>query len=566
MFNKTSVFFSSIVLAQSFTIFPEYFIATSSIYLLITLTLITYNTYGLIVQKSLSNCLALICLMSCCLVINDDLICLNYVSFHNTVINDYMKFFSQFIVCLFSSIFFYFIADFLKDQKLVSFEYLLIVFLAILGLVLLCGTNDLLTAYLAIELTSLSSYVLAAFKKTSNYSVEAGIKYFVTGAISSAFFLLGSSFIYFLSGSVNLLDIWDLLSVNRFFPNIHAILQNHEINLETVDSLLAFEFAMCDFWYELITYFSFWTYWLGHAEFFNFSFLEYGLTLVLFSLFIKLALAPFHLWSLDVYEGSPSNSTFFFAVLTKLSIFVFLVRLCYIAFTEFNNTWQFYSLIIGVLSVFIGSFGGLKQKRFKTLLAYSSTSHMGYSLLAFSSGQYLGVQMIFFYLLIYMISSLCVWFIFILLKLKTNETNIKYNKELGDFSLLKNSNLSLALAMGLVMFSIAGIPPLIGFFSKINIFLSIIKSGFYRSLQFYLVALLSILCSVISTFYYIRVIKILFFENSLVSRLYCSITSSKTIILGILLFLLVFLFTNPTIIYLLTYKVVFSSTLLDCYK
>jgi len=193
------------------------------------------------------------------------------------------------------------------------------------------------------------------------------------------------------------------------------------------------------------------------------NFVEFGLTLVLFSLFIKLALAPFHLWSLDVYEGAPTSSTFFFAVVTKLSIFVLLIRLCYISFFSLKNCWQFYSLWIGIFSIFVGSFGGLKQRRLKTLLSYSSTSHMGYVLIAFSTSTVISIQMLLFYMFIYMISGLCFWYIILLLRLKKKNLESKYNKELSDLVLLKKSNKALAICLSLTMFSIAGIPPMIGF-------------------------------------------------------------------------------------------------------
>jgi NADH-quinone oxidoreductase subunit N len=273
----------------------------------------------------------------------------------------------------------------------------------------------------------------------------------------------------------------------------------------------------------------------------------------LFSLFIKLALAPFHFWSLDVYEGSPTSSTFFFAVLTKLSLFVFLTRLCYTAFFPLIDCWQFYSLWVGVLSVFVGSFGGLKQRKLKTLLAYSSTSHMGYSLLAFSSGHVLGIRMLLFYLIIYMIAGACTWFIILLLRVKRQKVIFKYTKELGDLVLLNKSNAGLALSLALTMFSIAGLPPLIGFFAKMGIFLSLLQ------FKTYTIPLLVILCSVVSTFYYIRIVKVLYFENLLVGKLYHPLSTNKTIILSFLLLSLVLLFINPNFLFLLVFEVVIES-------
>ena len=524
----------NIINLQSFTVFSEYFISISIIYVLIVIVLITYNIYGLMLQKAISECMSLILFMACYLMINDDLITFDFVTFNNSIINDYFAFFTKIIICFFSALYFLLISDSLKEQKLTSFEYLLIILFSILGLLLLCSSNDLLITYLAIELSSLAFYILASFKKTSSYSVDSGIKYFIIGAISSAFFLLGSSFLYGFTGSLNFLDFFDLFECSLFytFP-YHMYDSPNNIG----------EFLWYMWLLERITVI---------PPFFDYNFVELGLTLILFSLFIKLALAPFHLWSLDVYEGSPTSSTIFFAVITKLSIFVILVRLCYISFFSVKDCWQFYSLWIGVFSIFVGSFGGLKQRKFKTLLAYSSTSHMGYSLIAFSTSTYMGIQMLLFYLVIYMISGLSIWSIFLLLNVKNNKAFVKYNKELGDFALLKKSNSTMAFSLALTMFSIAGIPPMIGFIAKMSVFLSVV------GITFYLVALLSIVFSVVSTFYYIRLIKILYFENLLVGKLYYPITNEKTIILSLLVFSLIFLFLNPTLLYLFSYKVVLS--------
>ncbi len=525
---------SSLVFLQSFTIFPEYFIGVSIIYILIVIVLVTYNVYGLMIQKAVSECMALIMFMSCFLLFNDDLISIELLTFNNSVYNDYLGFYTKFIVCFSSAIYFLIISNSLKDQRLTSFEYLLLMLFSILGLILMCSSNDLLTAYLAIELASLSCYLLASFKKTSSYSVEGGIKYFITGAVSSAFFLLGSSLIYGITGSINFYDFFDMLNRRFFFDHFPPYL------------IIGEPFTSTPIGIWLIPVFKKYKV----IQSFDYSFTELGLTLILFSLFIKLALAPFHLWSLDVYEGSPTSASFFFAVISKLSIFVLLLRLCYTSFYSIKGCWQFYSIWIGLFSIFVGSFGGLKQRKLKTLLAYSSTSHMGYVLIAFSTVTYIGIQMLFFYLILYIIAGLCTWSIILFLRLKKKGLGNKYNKELGDLVLLRRSNPALAFSFALTMFSIAGIPPMVGFLAKMSVFLSVV------GISFYAIAFLSILFSVVSTFYYIRIIKILYFENSLVGRLYYSIDGGKTLTLSLLVFSLIFLFLNPTFLYLLNYKTI----------
>ena len=539
MKKKLALGLPSLVALHSFTVFSEYFLSISIIYVLIVIVLITYNVYGLMLQRALSESLALVLLMTGYLAFNDDLLVLNFSNFNNSIINYYFAFFTKILICLFYEFYFLIVANSLKEQKLISFEYLLIILFATLGLLLMCSSNDLLTAYLAIELSSLAFYILASFRKVSSYSVESGIKYFVTGAISSAFFLLGTSFIYGLTGSINFSDFHDLFECSSvyFYP--------YDLFYDSWDSdkdelwKIIYRLMLLDIDRFPIL-----------AELFNYSFVEFGLTLILFSLFIKLSLAPFHLWSLDVYEGSPTSSTFFFAVITKLSLFVLLIRLCYQSFFSLKSCWQFYSLWIGVFSIFVGSFGGLKQRRLKTLLAYSSTSHMGYALIAFSTSTFIGVQMFLFYMLIYMVSGLSIWYVILLLRLKKKNFENKYNKELSDLALLKKSNAPLAFSLSLTMFSIAGIPPLVGFLAKMNVFLSVV------GISFYFIALASILCSVVSTFYYIRIIKVLYFENLLVGKLYYPIKTTKTVILSVLIFSLVFFFFNPSILYLINYKAI----------
>ena len=553
MNKKLVLSLPSLVALHSFSVFPEYFLSISIIYVLIVITLITYNIFNLMLQKALSESMALILLMTSYLTFNDDLLILNFSNFNNSIINDYFAFFTKILICLFSAFYFFIVGNFLKEQKLTSFEYLLIILFAILGLMLMCSSNDLLTAYLAIELSSLAFYILASFRKISSYSVESGIKYFVIGAISSAFFLLGSSFIYGFTGSINFSDFHDLFECSSIYVRPYYLFSDSwDLGIDELKKLI---YILTLFDTDLLVpsivelFFP--------EELFNYSFIEFGLTLILFSLFIKLSLAPFHLWSLDVYEGSPTSSTFFFAVITKLSIFVLLIRLCYQSFFSLKSCWQFYSLWIGIFSIFVGSFGGLKQRRVKTLLAYSSTSHMGYALIAFSTSTFVGIQMFLFYMFIYMVSGLCVWYIILLLRLKKNFSEKKYSKELSDLTLLRKSNTALAFSLSLTMFSIAGIPPLVGFLAKMSVFLSVV------GISFYFIALASIICSVVSTFYYIRIIKILYFENLLIGKLYYPIKTTKTIILSVSIFSLLFFFSNPTILYLVNYKAIMCLFLIN---
>jgi hypothetical protein len=273
-----------------------------------------------------------------------------------------------------------------------------------------------------------------------------------------------------------------------------------------------------------------------------------GLLLIFFSLFFKLSLAPFHLWSPDVYENSPTSSSFFFAVVPKISIFVVLVRLVYSSFFFAFDWIQELLLVIAILSIMAGSLGGLYQRKIKSLLAYSSISHMGYLMIAFSSASIEGLQMLFCYLIVYTLTGLCIWSSIIIIRLKKKD-KIKQNKDLADLVLLSKSNYVLALVLMSALFSIAGIPPLVGFIAKMNIFLVAMEN------KLYIVSIISVLFSVISTFFYLRLIKIMYFEPLLVGRLYYPINSSEVFVIIALFLSLIFFFVNPTLLYLLAYKI-----------
>lgn len=330
-----------------------------------------------------------------------------------------------------------------------------------------------------------------------------------------------------------------LLSSSSIKSSLHNITQDNESYIISFAHILTLFSLFFNFSYSLNE----------TSDFvFDAALIELGVLIVLISLFFKLALSPFHLWSPDVYEGSPSSSTFFFTVISKLSIFVFLLKICYISFYSIIADWQFYSLIVAILSIIVGSIGGLKQRKFKSILAYSSISNMGLILVSFSAGNFEGIKAFFYFFIIYIISGLAVWSIFLLLKLKKKIPSEKHNKDLGDFSLLHEFNVILAYASVITIFTISGIPPMVGFLAKVSIFLSLTEASMYC------VALISILASVISTFFYIRILKVIFFENVLVGKLFYPTNSKDNIIRSFLFFLLLFLFISPTLLSFFTYK------------
>nr|YP_010377387.1 NADH dehydrogenase subunit 2 [Nitzschia dissipata]QYB23074.1 NADH dehydrogenase subunit 2 [Nitzschia dissipata] len=494
--------------------------------------------------------------LSSLLLLNEDLVSFNFLSSNNFIINDYLGFAAKLVVCLTTVLFLMLITTSYEDKTVQNnFEYTVLILISVFGLLLLCSSNDLITAYLSIELQSVAFYIMAAFKKNSIYSIESGLKYFVIGSLSSAFFLFGSAIIYGCVGSLNFDDIRMFLSLSLTFfsessssvnpsnSDINSILISLKStsqldlssNAQILQHILNNHFDSLNAGYRAV-----------ESSNFNLDFIYLGFIFLCLSLFIKLSLAPFHFWSLDVYEGSPNTTTIFFAVVPKIGLFVLLIRICYASFySNFSSAWQSYFLIIAVLSIFIGSVGGLEQRKLKTLLAYSSISHTGYLLLSFSSSSLEGMSMMLYYLAIYMVSSLCFWSVYLFINPKKKNYFKKQNKELGDLVLLRESNPLLALILAMTLFSIAGIPPIVGFLAKIGVFLEVIKSSAY------LISLIGILCSVASTFYYIRIIKILYFENILVGKLYENISTKKSLLISLLALSLIVLCIDPSIIYFL---------------
>ena len=540
----------SLILSE-IVVFPELFLGISIIYLVLHFTFLTIKKNYILIQSSLIFLSVLVLFLSLCLLLNDSLIYLDFTSFNNTIISDYLSFTVKGFTLLLALLCLLVMKPYLINQKINNFEYVLLILFSVLGLLFLCCSNDLITAYLALELQSLSFYVLAAFKKNSSFSVDAGIKYFILGALSSSLFLFGSSILYATTGTICFSDFKDLFNIE--FIKVENSIELDKIHLENSNILIFYlylkSFITPDAMYsndilELSDFF------LEHEKtdlLFIYNLSKFGLLLILISLFFKLAIAPFHTWSPDVYENSPSSSTLFFSIVPKLPIFVLLIRIFYQSFSGFVDDWRHFMVIFVILTTIIGSFGGLEQRKLKSLLVYSSISHMGYSLIAFSVETFESFQMLFCYLLVYSFSGLCVWSIFISIKVKSNYLQ-KHNKDLTDLTALGKSNNTLAIYFATVLFSVAGFPPMIGFLVKISIFLTVLESNIF------FVPLICILCSVIGTFYYIRLIKILFFEKVLAGKLYFSINYFNALLVSVLFYLFIFLFVNPTLIFLFSHK------------
>ena len=567
----------NILLFKDIVIFSELFLGISIIYLVIHCTFLAVQKKYPLIQNSVIYLSVLSLLFSVYLILNEHLTVLEVSSLNNTFLLDYTGFFSKIIIGCLSLFCLIMMQPYIINQKINNFEYFLLILFSVLGLFLLCSSNDFLTSYLAIELQSLSFYVLAAFKKNSTFSVEAGIKYFVLGAFSSSMFLFGSSLLYGFTGTIYFTEFSTLffnevpgndILLNPYYYNDMFNTSVGEMKwsvysqkyfgffieekdfAEAITNLVAFDKeilpTMC-FLKALgstgeMAYLS-----PNTDNLFDTNLIKFALIFIFIGLFFKLTAAPFHIWAPDVYEGSPSSSTFFFSVVPKLAIFVLLLRIFYNSFYGFVDSWRYFIVLIIISSIVVGSFGGLEQRKLKSLLVYSTISHMGYSLIAFSAGTFESLQMLISYLVVYSFSGLCVWSIFLVMRLKNNYYQ-KQNKDLTDLVLLSKSNPMVAVFFTTVLFSLAGFPPMIGFLVKLGVFTTAIESSMY------FVALISILCSVVGTFYYIRLIKILYFEKSLTGKLYYPITTQSSIMITFLFYLLLFTFINPTLLFLLSYK------------
>ena len=617
------------LLFKEISIFPELFLGVSLVYLVLHGSFVSMrNSYPLI-QTSMVYLGVLVLFLSLLLLINDKLYVLELGIFNNSLSNDYMSFSSKLVIGLLSLICLLMVQSYLVAQRLNQFEYVLFFLFSVLGLFVLCSSNDLITAYLAIELQTLSFYVLASFNRNSTFSVDAGIKYFILGSLSSGLFLFGSSLLYGISGTVNFTEFKELFAHSipedktysenyqlDIFSNIyhHSLIMSQfkndlscylidksgnfldlspsaveEISCFNsnlfIDKLCVFNLLIEKYSSTLLLFilnlknfeigslmlemYSFQNFnnnsglislisildlvnsysvnSFSFQESFNLELIKCALLFLLISLFFKLAVAPFHIWSPDVYESSPSSSTFFFAVVPKLGIFILMLRIFYYSFFSFFSSWSFILISVISATVFIGSFGGIEQRKLKSLLVYSSISHMGYSLIAFGSGTFDNLQILFNYLIIYSFSGLCIWSIFIMTRVKTSHFK-KQNKDLTDLVAFSKSNYTLATFFSVILFSVAGFPPMVGFLVKINVFLTAIESSMY------FIALISILCSVVATFYYIRIIKIVYFEKTVSGKLYYPISAERVYILSALLWSMILLFINPTLLFLFSHK------------
>ena len=472
-------------------VLPELFISIAIIFLL---------SYGVIYSTSTSynypilsvnvSCLGfLVLFIAFLLCINNSLS--SMVIFNNLLIVDSFTTFVKTFILLTSMLCILISLNYLKYNKINSFEFTLLILLSVLGMLLLVSSYDLLSLYLAIELMSLSFYILAAYKRNSEFSGEAGLKYFILGAFSSGLLLFGSSMLYGFTGMTNFEDIAKLILGLGSSASISDALSYNGIFI--------------------------------------------GILFISISLLFKVAAAPFHMWSPDVYEGSPTPVTAFFSTVPKLALIALYIRLFFFTFYDFISLWQELFLICAIISMIWGSIAALSQKRIKRLMAYSGIVNVGYMLIGVASGTISSIVGLLVYLVIYVIMTIAFFsFILGIQKYKNNSLNIY----LTDLTNIGKTNSVVAMAISLVLFSMIGVPPLAGFFGKMYLFFAIMNS------ELYVAAIIGVLSSVIAAFYYIRIIKLMYFENSKKYSLYKAMDRANSYVLGISLFLLIVFFIS----------------------
>jgi NADH-quinone oxidoreductase subunit N len=308
--------------------------------------------------------------------------------------------------------------------------------------------------YLGIELQSLALYVVAAIKRDSLASSESGVKYFVLGALSSGILLYGCSLIYGFSGSTNFSEINILIS------------QLENLNLGLI----------------------------------------FGLVFVLVGLAFKISAVPFHMWTPDVYEGAPTSITSYFAVVPKVAGLAVLIKFMFIPFSNILTEWQIIIIFISIASMILGAIAAISQKNIKRLLAYSSIGHIGYALAGVATGAVNGYKSSIVYICIYVIMNIGFFSCLYLLK-KDNE----YKENISDLSGISKKHPLLAISFLILLFSLAGIPPLGGFFAKFYVFSAVLEQKMYT------LAIIGLLTTVISAFYYLKIIKTIYFDDSVVT-------------------------------------------------
>tara|TARA_B100001123_G_C15277137_1_gene1012600 strand:- start:853 stop:2049 length:1197 start_codon:yes stop_codon:yes gene_type:complete len=337
--------------------------------------------------------------------------------------------------------------DYIKSNNIDRIEYPIIILASVLGMILMISSYDLIIFYLGLELQSICLYILASFRRDDEKSTEAGLKYFVLSALASGLLLYGCSLIYGFTGSTN----FELISLNLNEANTAAV---------------------------------------------------FGIVFIIVGLAFKISAVPFHMWTPDVYEGAPTSVTLFFALIPKIAAISIFIRFMHVPFVNMIDQWQTIIIFLSIASMILGAVAAIGQSNIKRLMAYSSIGHMGYALAGIATGTILGFQSTIIYLTIYLIMNLGAFGCIFMMK----RENVFY-ENINDLSGLSKNHPMISLSFLVILFSLAGIPPLAGFFAKFYVFMAVIEAKMYA------LAIIGLVTTVISAFYYLRIIKIIYFDK-----------------------------------------------------
>ena len=367
--------------------------------------------------------------------------------FNESYIIDRLSIFMKVLTLLFCLFVLLSSKDYVKSTSIDKIEYPIIILASTLGMILMISSYDLIVFYLGLELQSLGLYILSSFRRDDEKSTEAGLKYFVLSALASGLLLYGCSLIYGFTGSTN----FEVISANLDGSNTGAV---------------------------------------------------FGIVFIIVGLAFKVSAVPFHMWTPDVYEGSPTSVTSFFALIPKIAAISVFIRFMYVPFINVISQWQTIIVFLSIGSMILGAVAAIGQNNIKRLMAYSSIGHMGYAIAGLAAGTNTGIQSTIIYLTIYLVMNLGAFGCIFMMK----RENIYY-ENINDLSGLSKNHPMLALSFLIILFSLAGIPPLAGFFAKFYIFMAVIES------QMYALAIIGLVTTVISAFYYLRIIKIIYFDK-----------------------------------------------------
>ena len=421
-------------------IIPELFL-TTSIMILLMIGVFYKNSFNLIFK------LSTIILLATFILLFNHSVDTSAKLFNNSYTIDYLSLFMKaltLVACIFVMLSSF---DYIKLIGINKIEYPILILSATLGMMIMISSYDLIVFYMGLELQSLSLYVLVSFNRDSYRSTEAGLKYFILSALSSGLLLYGCSLIYGFSNSTN----FDLIAQNIDQFNTGSI---------------------------------------------------FGIVFILVGLAFKVSAVPFHMWAPDVYEGSPTSVTAFFAIVPKVAALTVFIRFLYVPFINLVDQWQMIIIFISLASMILGAVAAIGQTNLKRLMAYSAIGHMGYALAGLATGSNEGIQSTVIYLSIYLLMNLGIFSCIFMMKRK----DIFY-EDIQDLSGLSKNHPIISVCLLVLLFSLAGIPPLAGFFAKFYVFMAVIK------VEMYTLAIIGLITTVISAFYYLRIIKIIYFDD-----------------------------------------------------